>query len=262
MEIVVCVKQVPDTAEVRIDPEKNTLIRDGVPSILNPYDAHALEAALGLRDRLGGVVTVLTMGPPQAEETLRECISMGADKAVLLSDRAFAGADTLATSYTLSQGVRTAGFDLIVCGKQAIDGDTAQVGPEIAELLDIPHVAYVRKIEEATETGLRVQRLMEDGYDVVSCPLPALITVVRELNTPRMPSLKGKMRAKKAEIPVWGPADISADEKKLGLSGSPTRVDRVATPSVGNDRNRRMLDGTLDEQVAELVKALVTERCA
>ena len=178
MRVIVCVKQVPDTAEVRINPETNTLMRDGVPSIINPYDMHAIEAGLYIREKAGGKVTVVTMGPPQAETALREAISMGADDAVLLTDRAFAGSDTWATAYTLAKAVEHLGADVILCGKQAIDGDTAQVGPEMAEFLDIPHIAYVRKIEEIEDNRIVVQRLMDDGYDVIESSLPVLLTVV------------------------------------------------------------------------------------
>jgi electron transfer flavoprotein alpha/beta subunit len=259
MRIIVCIKQVPDTAEVRINPETNTLIRDGVPSIINPYDTHAIEAGLQVRERAGGTVTAVTMGPPQAENALREAISMGADEAVLLTDRAFAGSDTWATAYTLAKAIERIGADLIICGKQAIDGDTAQVGPEIAEFLDIPHVAYIRKIDEVTDTRIVVQRLMDDGYDVVESSLPALLTVVRELNVPRMPSLKGKMAARKAVIGKLGAADIGASEQSLGLKGSPTQVRNIFAPETKKDR--KMLAGTAEEQVDALVKELVGLKC-
>ncbi|NOZ24783.1 MAG: electron transfer flavoprotein subunit beta/FixA family protein [Nitrospirae bacterium] len=259
MKIVVCIKQVPDTAEVRINPETNTLIRDGVPSIINPYDLHAIEAGLHLKESLGGSVTVLTMGPPQAEGALREAVSIGADEAVLLTDRAFAGSDTLATAYTLSSAVRTMGFDIILCGKQAIDGDTAQVGPEMAEFLDIPHVAYVGKFEDISREGLRVRRLMEDGYDIVETPIPVLLTVVRELNQPRLPSLKGKMRAKKAEIKKLSLADIGADGERVGLAGSPTQVKNIFAPEARKDR--KTLAGTPEEQAARLIEELRGLKC-
>jgi electron transfer flavoprotein alpha/beta subunit len=217
MNIIVCIKQVPDTAEVRINSETGTLIREGVPSIVNPLDMHAIEAGLQIREKVGGKVVVLTMGPPQAETALRDAISMGADEAFLLSDRAFAGSDTWATSYTLSRAIQKLDADVIICGKQAIDGDTAQVGPEMAEFLNIPHISYIRKIEDITDSTVRVQRLMDEGYDIVESTLPALLTVVRELNEPRLPSLKGKMVAKKAEIKKWGSSDIMADENNVGL---------------------------------------------
>ncbi len=259
MKIVVCVKQVPDTAEVRINPETNTLIRDGVQSIINPYDMHAVEAGLQIREKVGGTVTVVTMGPPQAEAALRETISMGVDNAVLLTDRAFAGSDTWATAYALSKAIEYLGADVILCGKQAIDGDTAQVGPEIAEFLDIPHIAYIRKIDDIQNDRIVVQRLMDDGFDVLESSLPVLMTVVRELNVPRMPSLKGKMAAKKAEIRKLSAADIKADENKLGLKGSPTQVRNIFAPDTKKDR--KMVDGTAAEKVEAIVKELVGLKC-
>lgn len=259
MKIVICVKQVPDTAEVRINPETNTLIRDGVPSIINPYDVHAIEAGIQIREQAGGSVTVLSMGPPQAEAALREAISMGADDAVLLTDRAFAGSDTWATAYTLAKAIGVIGADIIICGKQAIDGDTAQVGPEIAEFLDIPHISYIRKISEVAAGRIVVQRLMDEGFDVVESSLPVLLTVVRELNSPRLPSLKGKMAAKKAVVRKLTAADISADEASLGLRGSPTQVRNIFAPEARKDR--KMLGGSPEEQVAALLKELAGLKC-
>lgn len=251
MRIIVCVKQVPDVTEVRIDPKTNTLIREGVPSIMNPYDLHAVEAGLQIRDKVGGKVTVVTMGPPQAEEVLREAISMGVDDAVLLTDRRFAGADTWATAYTLSKAALKLGFDLIICGKQAIDGDTAQVGPEMAEFLDIPHVSYVRHIDSITPKELIVERLMDDCYEKIALSLPALITVVKELNTPRPPSIRGKMAAKKAQIPRLNADDIGAEEENVGLKGSPTMVKNIFAPPPRGER--RILEGIPEEQVETLV---------
>jgi electron transfer flavoprotein beta subunit len=259
VNIIVCIKQVPDTAEIKINPETNTLMREGVPSIINPFDLHALEAAIQIREQLGGRVTVLTMGPPQAETSLREAISMGADDAVLLSDRAFAGSDTWATSYTLAQGIKKLEADIVFCGKQAIDGDTAQVGPETAEFLDIPHVSYVRKIAEVKDSTIRVERLMDEGYDVVESSLPVLLTVVRELNQPRMPSLKGKMAAKKAEIKKMGMDDIDADENSLGLKGSPTQVKNIFAPEIKAER--KMIKGNPEEQVSNLIQELKKIKC-
>ncbi len=259
MNMVVCIKQVPDTAEVRINPETNTLIRDGVPSIINPYDVHAIEAALQIREKAGGKVTALTMGPPQAEVALREALSMGVDDAALLTDRAFAGSDTWATAYTLSKAIQLLGADIILCGKQAIDGDTAQVGPEIAEFLDIPHISYIRKIDEAGGGRIVVQRLMDDGFDVIESSLPVLLTVVRELNVPRLPSLKGKMAAKKAMIRKLTAADIGAEESSLGLRGSPTQVKNIFAPESRKDR--KMLEGTIEEKVEALVRELVGLKC-
>lgn len=260
MNIVVCIKQVPDTAEIKIDPQTNTLMREGVPSIINPFDLNALEAGLQIRDNTGdSKVTVLTMGPPQAEASLREAVSMGADEAVLLSDRAFAGSDTWATSYTLALAIKKIGGDIVICGKQAIDGDTAQVGPETAEFLDIPHIAYIKKIEEVKDGLIKVQRMMDEGYDIVESSLPVLLTVVKELNVPRMPSLKGKIAAKKAEIKKMNAEDIGADENSLGLKGSPTQVKNIFAPKVKSER--RMIEGSPEEQVNELEKELKRLRC-
>jgi len=259
VKIIVCIKQVPDTAEVRINPETGTLIREGVPSIINPYDMHAIEAGLQIKGKVGGSITVITMGPPQAEVALRDAISMGADDAVLLTDKAFAGSDTWATSYTLSRAIEKLGADIIICGKQAIDGDTAQVGPEIAEFLNIPHISYVKAIEEITQNSIKVQRMMDEGYNIVEASLPVLLTVVKELNVPRLPSLKGKIAAKKAEIEKWGVRDIQADEKNLGLKGSPTQVKNIFAPEARSDR--KILQGTLEEQVDALVNELKGIKC-
>ena len=229
--VVVCVKQVPDTTDVRIDPETKTLVREGVPSIVNPFDTYALEEGIRIREKAGGKVTVLSMGPPQAIEALRECLAVGADEAVLLSDRAFAGSDTLATAYALSLAIKKLDPCIVLCGKQAWDGDTAQVGPGVAEELDVPHATYVRKITLDGETAV-VERLIEGGYEKVKVPLPALFTVVKEINEPRLPSLRGKLRAKSARIPIWSPQDIEADTGRLGLAGSPTEVIRVFSPEI------------------------------
>lgn len=255
MNIIVMVKQVPNAAEVKINPETNTLVRDGVPSIINPYDMYAIEEALRLKEKHGGKVTAITMGPPQAAEALREAVSMGVDDVVLLSDRAFAGADTWATSYALSMGIKKIGsYDLVIAGKQAIDGDTAQVGPETADMLGIPFVAYVRKIEEVSSGKMVVERLMDNGYDIVETALPALITVVKEINEPRLPSLKGKMKAKSLKIAPWTAKDIGADESKIGLKGSPTQVVRIFPPA---PRGRReILSGPIEQQVGYVIKKL------
>jgi electron transfer flavoprotein beta subunit len=259
MKILVCVKQVPDTAEVRINPATNTLIREGVPSIINPYDLHAIEAALQIKEKVPATVTVLTMGPPQAEEALREAIAMGADEAVLLTDRAFAGSDTWATAYTLAKAARKLGFDIIFCGKQAIDGDTAQVGPEMAEFLNIPHIAYVKKLEKLEDDRIVAQRMMDEGYDVVESSLPLLMTVVREINQPRLPSLKGKMRAKKTEIKKLSHKDLDVHETFLGLNGSPTQVRNIFAPEIKKDR--RILSGSPEEIASQLMEALKGLKC-
>ena len=255
MKIIVCVKQVPDAKDVRLDPKTNTLSREGVQSIMNPFDRHALEEAVLLKEKFGGTVTAISMGPPQAEATLREAVSCGADEAALVSDRAFAGADTWATTYTLSKAIqKLGGADLIICGKQAIDGDTAQVGPGLAERLDIPYITYVRKITECENGVLHLERMMDDGYDVIEVKLPALLTVVKEINEPRIPSLKGKMKAKKVTVPVLTAADIDADPDQLGLKGSTTQVVCVFSPELKGDRT--MLTGTVDEQVNQLLDKL------
>ena len=231
MHIVVCIKQVPDTSDVKINPETNTLVREGVVSIINPFDENAIEAALALKEKTGAKVTVMTMGPPQAESALREAIAMGADDVLLLSDRAFAGSDTWATSYTLAKGIEKLDEkpDLILFGKQAIDGDTAQVGPGVAEFLKLPIITYVRKIEIDGPLA-KVERVFEDGYERMEAELPLVLTVLKEMNVPRMASLRGRMKAKKAEIKKWTAADIGADLNETGLAGSPTKVVKIFSP--------------------------------
>ena len=236
MRIVVTVKQVPDTAEVRIDEERGTLIREGVPSILNPFDEYALEEAMRWRDELGGTVSVITMGPPQAEAVLREAVSMGADEAILLSDRAFAGADTWATSHTLAKAVEKMGdVNIVMTGKQAIDGDTAQTGPSIAASLDWPQITFVGKVIEINGNSIIAERYVEGGCEVIKSSLPVVITVLKDANTPRLPSLRGKMKARKIEIPVWGRESLELPENEVGLDGSPTRVLKITTPETFSD---------------------------
>lgn len=255
MNIIACIKQVPNTTNVQIDSETGTLKREGVESIINPFDEYAIEEAVRLKERTGGTATVLTMGPPQAETALREALGRGIDKAILISDRAFAGADTWATGYALAMAIKHLGnCDLIICGKQATDGDTAQVGPSIAEMLDIPHVAYVKKIEEIKTDSIKVERMMEDGYDLIELPLPGLISVVKEINTPRLPSLRGMMVAKKAEITKWSAADIKAETKKIGLTGSPTQVLKIFSPPARQGGMK--LDGSVEEMSAKLAAKL------
>lgn len=255
MHIIVCIKQVPNTADVRIDPATNTLIREGVESIVNPFDMYAIEEGVRLRERYGGKVTVITMGPMQAQAALKEAVSMGADEVILLSDRAFAGSDTLATSYTLATAIKKIEpFDLIICGKQASDGDTAQVGPGIAVHLDLPQITFVRKIEEVKEKYIRVERLLEEGYEVIESALPALITVVKEINEPRLPSLKGKIKASKMTIPVWNAAEIQADPDRIGLRGSPTVVNKIFSPPKRS--GGKIWNGDANAAAGELVKEL------
>jgi electron transfer flavoprotein beta subunit len=255
LNIVVCVKQVPATNEVKMNPETNTIIRDGVEAIINPFDAYAIEEGARLRERHGGKVTVLSMGIPSVAESLREAISVGADEAALLSDRAFAGADTLATAYALSMGIRKlGGFDLVICGKQATDGDTAQVGPSLAEKLGVPHTTYVRKICSIENGSICCERMTDDGFERVSMPLPAVITVVKEINEPRLASLKGMMKAKKAQIPVLSAADVGADPALCGLAGSPTQVIRTFVPR--HSVSGEMLDGAPEDQAAALLERI------
>ncbi len=255
MNIVVCLKQVPGTTKVKIDSETNTLVRQGIENIVNPFDAYALEEGVRLKERYGGKVTVLSMGPPQAEEVLRDAISSGADEAILLSDRAFAGSDTLATSYTLSRAInKIEEYDLVICGRQTIDGDTGQVGPELAEMLERPFVAYVSQVEEIDNGHMRVQRMVEDGHEVIETPLPAVITVVKEINVPRLPSLRGLTKAKSAVISVWGTPELGVDQDMVGLSGSATRVVKIFFPQ--SDHHGEILEGSLENKVASLIDKL------
>jgi electron transfer flavoprotein beta subunit len=255
MNIIVCLKQVPGTTEVKIDPQTNTLIRQGIENIINPFDTYALEEGVRLKEKHGGQVTIITMGPLQAEAALREAVSLGADAAVLLSDRAFAGADTWATAYTLSCAVKKLEKpDLIICGRQTIDGDTGQVGPELAEMLDVPFVAYVSQIEEIKEGYLRVKRMVEEGHEVIETTLPAVITVAKEINVPRLPSLRGIMKSKSARIETWGIKELGVDENSVGLAGSSTQVIKVFFPQ--RVHQAEILAGPLENQVETLIDRL------
>ena len=238
MHAIVCIKQVPDTNEVQIDPERGTLIREGVPSIINPFDMYAIEEGILLKEAHGGKATVLSMGPPQALDAIKEAVAMGCDDGVLVSDRAFAGADTWATAYTLAQAIQKLGqYDIILCGRQAADGDTGQVGPGIATQLGISQLTYVFQIREVDLEGqtITVERLVEEGREVVTSPLPCLVTVVKDINTPRYPSFMGIRRANKRDYPVWSAEDLcedtGADQACFGLIGSPTKVVKVFTPA-------------------------------
>lgn len=255
MKIVACLKQVPGITEVKIDPETNTLIRQGIKNIINPFDAYALEEGVRLKERYGGEVTVLSMGPPQAEEALKEAISLGADGAVLLSDRDFAGADTLATAYTLAKAIEKIGeYDIVICGRQTIDGDTGQVGPELAEMLGLPFVAYVSEVMEIADSRMRVRRMVEDGHEVIETPLPAVITVAKEINVPRLPSLRGITRSKNAVVPVWNAEELGADKNMTGLAGSATRVIKIFSPR--RSALGEIFQGDLKSQVQSLVDKL------
>jgi electron transfer flavoprotein beta subunit len=229
LNIVVCIKQVPDTTEVKLDPKTNTLIRDGVPSIINPDDKAGLEAALRIKDENGAHVTVITMGPPQADLALREALAMGADEAILLTDRAFGGADTWATSTTLAAALKKLDYDLIITGRQAIDGDTAQVGPQIAEHLNLPNISYAEEIKVDGEYII-VKRQYEDRYHELKAKLPILITALAELNDPRYMSPKGIFDAyREKQVTVWTLKDIEVDLDNIGLKGSPTKVKKSFT---------------------------------
>lgn len=235
MKICCCIKQVPATTEVKINPETNTLVREGVDTQINPFDVYALEEAVRVKERRTAegdpsTVTVITMGPQQATDALREAISLGADDAILLSDRAFAGSDTWCTSFALAMALKQLEPDLVFCGMQAIDGDTGQVGPGIAVHMNYAQVAYVAEIQSIDNKKTQVKRLIEEGYEICEVKLPAVMTVVKEINEPRTPSLRGKMAAKKAEITVWGAEKIGAPADKVGLLGSPTQVVKIMTP--------------------------------
>lgn len=250
MNIIVCIKQVPNTTDVKTDPKTGTLIREGIPVIINPEDKVAIEAAL----QLNGKVTVISMGPPQAEDALRETLAMGADEAILLCDIKFAGSDTWATANALAAAIKKIGnYDLIICGRQAIDGDTAQVGPQLAENLKLPQITYVQKLE-IKENKINAQRELEDGYEIVEAKLPALITVIHDLNKPRYPSLQGINTACEKKIKVWTVNDVKADQKKVGLEASPTKVKKVFTPPTKSPGIK--LEGDIKSVCRKLVNIL------
>ena len=257
MNIVVCLKQVPDSADIKIDPATKKLVREGVKSMINPFDMYAIEEGLRLKEKLGGKVTALTMGPSGAESALREAISLGCDEAILISDSACAGSDTLATSYTLSLAIaKIKDYDMIFCGKQTLDGDTAHVGPGIAGHLNIPQIVNVRKIQDIKEGCVVAHRMTEYGYDVLEAPCPCLLTVVKGINMPRLPSLKGKMKAKSAPITVWKAADIGAEEARTGVKGSATEVLNVTTPPARPQGKIFEGEGAVDE-LALILKGLM-----
>ncbi|TVQ35645.1 MAG: electron transfer flavoprotein subunit beta/FixA family protein [Spirochaetaceae bacterium] len=256
MTIIVPIKQVPETSNVRMDPETGTMIRAGAATVVNPLDLYAIETALRLREAHGGSVTVLSMGPPAALKAVKEAIAMGCDDGLLLSDRVFAGADTWATSYTLAAAVRRLGaFDLIVAGERATDGDTAQVGPGLAAWLDVPLATYVARIDTVADGRLSVQRLTEEGYQQLTLQLPALITVVKEIAAVRLPTLRGKKRARLSEVPVLTAADLDVDRACLGLRGSPTKVVRIERPKVA--RGGEMVSVNGQQGVTAAVDALL-----
>jgi len=237
MLIIACIKQVPDTTQVQIDPVTNTLVREGIPFIVNPYDTHALEEALRLKDRFGCTVVAISMGPPNAEATLKKALALGADRAILLSDRVFGGADTLATSHVLSAAISKLNKEMdevgvVLCGKQTIDGDTAQVGPGIASRLNYQQLTLVDHIEEInlSARSIRVSRKLEGRHEIVEAPLPAMLTVVRELNRPRYPKVPMRLAAAEATVELWNNQTLQLDEQKIGLKGSPTWVSKIFSP--------------------------------
>ena len=250
MLVVACIKQVPDTTQVQIDPVTNTLVREGIPFIVNPYDTHALEEALRFKDRFGVRVAAISMGPPNAEATLRKALALGVDEAILLSDRCFGGADTLATSNVLSAAIRRLNeqeeVGLVICGKQTIDGDTAQVGPGIATRLGYTQLTLVDKVLDLDLAGrrVRVRRKLEGRHEVVEAPLPAMLTVVRELNRPRYPNVPMRLASESAQVQVWTNEVLKMDVQSVGLKGSPTWVSRIFSPE--RDKGEIIGDGVND----------------
>lgn len=255
MKIIVCVKQVPNSNLIKIDPEKGTLIREGVPSIINPDDKNALEEALRIKEKFPDTsVTVISMGPLQAKYALREALAMGADEAILLSDYAFAGSDTRATASILASAIRKIGqYDIIICGRQAIDGDTAQVGPQVAEYLNIPQITYVSKLE-IEGSKISAHRAVEDGYFIINSQMPILLTAIKELNIARIPSISGIRKAFQTEIKAWSADDLDVNKNLIGLSGSPTRVLRSFTPQ--RRKAGEILSGSTSEAVSTLLAKL------
>lgn len=263
MRTIVMIKSVPDTMAVEFDPDTKTMVRLGVATIINPFDLFAIEEALRLKERHGGTVTAMTMGPPAARLELQEAIAMGCDDAVLLSDRAFAGADTWATAYALACSVRTFGaVDLVLCGRQAQDGDTGQVGPGIAHQLGWPQLTYVSRVRECEPNDGRivVERLLEDGRQIMSARLPAVMTMLKDANQPRTPTLRGWRRAHRAGIPTLGPEAIGADPARLGLDGSPTRVVRVFSPPSRQGEVTWIAAETPSQAAQALMRALAREQ--
>ena len=261
MKIIIPIKQVPETSNVKMDSETGTMIREGLASIVNPLDLYAIEIGIQLQEETKGAATVISMGPPAAAAALKEAIAMGCADGILLSDRKFAGSDTWATSYTLARLVKKMGdFDLIICGERATDGDTGQVGPGLAAWLDIPAVTYVSRLVENREASIVVERMVEEGYETLEVEKPCLLTVVKEVAYPRLPTLSGKQRARKSEIPVWEAAAIDADPACLGLKGSPTRVVKINTPKVTRNGeivtpgDPRETEAAVDKLVAYLEK--------
>ena len=256
LDIVVCIKQVPETTEVEFDEETGTLKREGIAAVVNPFDEYAVEEGLSLRERFGGRVKVITMGPPQAGSALRDTIAMGCDEAWLATDRAFAGADTWATSFTLGLCVEKMGpYDIVICGLKTTDGDTGQVGPELAEHLGVPHVCYVNKILDVSDGRIQLTRMLDDGVETLEAPLPIVLSVTKEINQPRLATLRGRLNARKAEIRQITSKDVDADPSRLGLDGSFTRVVRIFTPTP--PEAGEVHEGTPEELAEKILQKLV-----
>lgn len=266
IKIIVCIKQVPGTTEIKIDTNTNTLIREGVENIINPFDTYAIEEGVRLKERLidkGGlkeedIETVsISMGPPQSENILRESISVGIDKSILISDRTFAGSDTWATSYTLAKAIKKIGdYRMVIVGKQTLDGDTGQVGPELAQILNMPFIGYVSEVIELNvkSNSLKAKRLMEDSYEILETKLPAVISVIKEINIPRVPSLRGKLKAKNAEILLWNKDMLNVREDEVGLKGSFTQVVKIFTPEIKHEV--KMIEGDTSKQAESIYNVL------
>jgi electron transfer flavoprotein beta subunit len=254
MNIVVCLKQVPADTRVKLDPQTNAILQS-VDSVTNPLDEYALEEGIRLKERFGGKVIAISMGLPKAEQILRHAISVGADEAILLSDQEFTDSDTLATSYILGLAInKIKEYDLVLCGRQTLDGDTGQVGPELAQMLGIPFVAYVNKVENVAGGLLTIRRLVDDGYETIEAVLPAVITVTKEINVPRLFSLRGMMKAKTFKVPVWKTADIQAEKDRVGRAGSATVIVKTFVPK--KVQRGQLLDGTVEEQIESLINKL------
>ncbi|MEM1550631.1 MAG: electron transfer flavoprotein subunit beta/FixA family protein [Candidatus Bathyarchaeia archaeon] len=262
LNIIVLVKQVPEIEKVKFDYESGRINRSSAGVTTNPFDLNAIETAVQIREKVGGYIAAISMGPASAEETLRDALARGADKGILLTDERFAGADTLATAYTLAAAIRKIGrYDLIICGEKTVDGDTAQVGPEVAEFLGVSHAAYVEEVQHVDESRIIVKSRTERNYYTIELSLPALITVTKDINTPRLPSLRDKLRAMRAPIIIWKYEDLSevADPRYFGFEGSPTRVVRVFTPTTER-RRCQMIDGSPEEVAKKIVQLLIEKR--
>jgi electron transfer flavoprotein beta subunit len=256
LNIIIPIKQVPETSNVKMDEETGTMVRDGVESIINPLDLYAIEIGIQLKEKHGGKITVITMGPPSADKALREAIAMGCDDGILVSGKEFAGSDTWATSYSLASSIKEIGdFDLILAGERATDGDTGQVGPGIASFLNIPLSTYTSNIKELSDNSIIVERLIEEGYETLKMPLPALLTVVKEISDPRLPTLRGKQKARKTEINSWSSENVKMDRGKLGLKGSPTRVVKIDHPKVS--RNGKFVKALDEDSIPEAINQLI-----